>query len=293
MVTELLSWEAISAVSFVSLCLFIILRWTGVLPQGLLVPAHIVSRDGMAFQNSLPPPPLTRCLGTGWLQHPWSPGGRRGSWRPSPGLTLQQELKPWGPGQCRWAQGSSAPGRQQGTQLRSRAPWSTPAEGDWASPYSGLWALGWDSRCVIPSFSLWRAYLWQYCSDVPVLVGSSRHSAPPPPPHLPPSRLSWLRMFSFPTDRSGSDGWEHSLMSCHPVLSRTVVSNSLWPVDDSSPGSSVHGILQARILEWVAISSCRGSSPPRDWNSDSCSGRQILYPWSPRRVPREQVELAV
>ena len=30
------------------------------------------------------------------------------------------------------------------------------------------------------------------------------------------------------------------------------------------PGSSVHGISQARILEWVAISFCRGSSPPRD-----------------------------
>ena len=36
------------------------------------------------------------------------------------------------------------------------------------------------------------------------------------------------------------------------------------PVDCSPPGSSVHGILQARILEWVAISSCRGFSWPRD-----------------------------
>ena len=36
------------------------------------------------------------------------------------------------------------------------------------------------------------------------------------------------------------------------------------PVDCSPPGSSVHGILQARILEWVAISFSRGSSQPRD-----------------------------
>ena len=36
------------------------------------------------------------------------------------------------------------------------------------------------------------------------------------------------------------------------------------PVDCSPPGSSVHGILQARILKWVAISSSRGSSQPRD-----------------------------
>ena len=36
------------------------------------------------------------------------------------------------------------------------------------------------------------------------------------------------------------------------------------PMDCSSPGSSVRGILQARILEWVAISFSRGSSWPRD-----------------------------
>ena len=49
------------------------------------------------------------------------------------------------------------------------------------------------------------------------------------------------------------------------------------PVDCSPPGSSVHGILQARILEWVAISSSRGSSWPRDWTLVSYTGRQILY----------------
>ena len=36
------------------------------------------------------------------------------------------------------------------------------------------------------------------------------------------------------------------------------------PMDCSHPGSSIHGILQARKLEWVAISFCRGSSQPRD-----------------------------
>ena len=42
------------------------------------------------------------------------------------------------------------------------------------------------------------------------------------------------------------------------------------PVDHSPPGSSVHGILQARILEWVAISFSRGSSQPRDRTQVSC-----------------------
>ena len=49
----------------------------------------------------------------------------------------------------------------------------------------------------------------------------------------------------------------------------TAVSRWVWlfcdPVDGSPLGSSVHGILQARILEDVAISSSRGSSQPRDW----------------------------
>ena len=40
---------------------------------------------------------------------------------------------------------------------------------------------------------------------------------------------------------------------------------TLWdPMDCSLSGSSVHGILQARILEWVAMPSSRGSSQPRD-----------------------------
>ena len=42
------------------------------------------------------------------------------------------------------------------------------------------------------------------------------------------------------------------------------------PRDCSLPVSSVHGILQARVLEWVAILSSRGSSRPRDWTQPSC-----------------------
>ena len=42
------------------------------------------------------------------------------------------------------------------------------------------------------------------------------------------------------------------------------------PMDCSPPGSSVHGILQARILEWVAVSFSRGSSQPRDRTQVSC-----------------------
>ena len=51
------------------------------------------------------------------------------------------------------------------------------------------------------------------------------------------------------------------------------------PMDCSPPGSSVHGILQARILEWVAMPSSRGSSQPRDQTHISyisCIGGQFL-----------------
>ena len=47
------------------------------------------------------------------------------------------------------------------------------------------------------------------------------------------------------------------------------------PMECSPPGSSVHGIFQARILEWVAIPLSRGSSQPRDQTQVSCI--QILY----------------
>ena len=51
------------------------------------------------------------------------------------------------------------------------------------------------------------------------------------------------------------------------------------PMDYSPPGSSVHGILQPRILEWVAMPSSRGSSCPgiEPASVVSCIGRQVLY----------------
>ena len=56
-------------------------------------------------------------------------------------------------------------------------------------------------------------------------------------------------------------------------------------MDYSSPGSSVLGISQVRILEWVAISLSGGSSWPRDWTWVSCISRQILYHWAAREGP--------
>ena len=66
------------------------------------------------------------------------------------------------------------------------------------------------------------------------------------------------------------------------MLSCSVMSTLCDPMDCIPPGSSVHGIIPARILEWVAISFFRRSSQSRDWTHIShvfCIGRQILYHW--------------
>ena len=55
-------------------------------------------------------------------------------------------------------------------------------------------------------------------------------------------------------------------------------------MDYSLPGSFVHGISQARILEWVDISFSKGSSWPRDQACISCIDRQILYHWATREA---------
>ena len=64
----------------------------------------------------------------------------------------------------------------------------------------------------------------------------------------------------------------------------------------SLPGSPVHGILQARILEWIALPSSRGSSQPRDptcfcFSYTSCIGRRVCYHYSYLGSPRDLLRL--
>ena len=64
--------------------------------------------------------------------------------------------------------------------------------------------------------------------------------------------------------------------------SHSVVSDSLRPMDCSPPSSSIHGILQARILEWIAISFSRGSSQPRDQTQVSHIAGRCFNLWATR-----------
>ena len=74
-------------------------------------------------------------------------------------------------------------------------------------------------------------------------------------------------------------------------VSRSVVSNSCDPMNCSLPGFSVHGILQARILEWVDIPFSRGSSPPRAWTLVSRIVGRFFTVWVTRKALSIQGEI--
>ena len=58
-------------------------------------------------------------------------------------------------------------------------------------------------------------------------------------------------------------------------------------MDFSPLSSSVHGISQARILEWVTISSSKASSQPTNWTCISCNGKWVLWTILPGKPPNE------
>ena len=96
--------------------------------------------------------------------------------------------------------------------------------------------------------------------------------------------IQWLRLHSSNAEGKGLlSGWgtkspHASQHKC--VLNRFSCVRLCDPMNCSLPGSSVQGILQARILEWVAIPSSRGSSQPRvrtHISYISCTGRWVLY----------------
>ena len=82
-----------------------------------------------------------------------------------------------------------------------------------------------------------------------------------------------------------------------PLNHKLLLLSHLWlfcsPMDCSPPGSSDHGISQARILEQVAISFSRGSSQPKDqtWFSSIPSiDRWVLYCWATREAQNNKIK---
>ena len=75
---------------------------------------------------------------------------------------------------------------------------------------------------------------------------------------------------------------------CHLQQCVSCVQLFCNPIDCSLPGSSVHGISQATILEWIAFSFSRGSSWARDWTCTSCIGRWTLHHWTTREALKRE-----
>ena len=97
-----------------------------------------------------------------------------------------------------------------------------------------------------------------------------------------------LKSTNFPIRTRGTKFWLGTWSNTAPVWALSVLQTKCCvlsrfscvqilcdPIDCSPPGSSGHGILQARLLEWVAISTPRGSSRPRDQTRVLLS----LLPW--------------
>ena len=123
--------------------------------------------------------------------------------------------------------------------------------------------------------NLWRLWLWYRCSELVRRVLMVR---------LKSNIVQMVRCTSHYLLSSGqnvrlSHDWLYQI--CHRCCCLVAKSCPTLcnPIDCSPPGS-VHGISQARTLEWVATSFSRGSSQSKNWTHISCIGRWILYHWA-------------
>ena len=94
-----------------------------------------------------------------------------------------------------------------------------------------------------------------------------------------PTKVCLVKAMFFPVVMCGCESWTIKKAAAAAKLLQSCPT-LCDPIDGSPPGSSIHGILQARILEWVAISFSKGSSQPMDRTHISfvsCIGRRVLY----------------
>ena len=107
---------------------------------------------------------------------------------------------------------------------------------------------------------LWKLdFIWQHLQDMGLLIKSGCH-------------------FNLPFGVAS----ERSLLCCAYSLSCVQLFTTPWTVTHQAPLSM--GILQARMLEWVAMASSRRSSQPRDWTHTSRIAGEFFTIWAPREV---------
>ena len=150
---------------------------------------------------------------------------------------------------------SVRPHRTQPTRLP--CPWDSPGKNTGVGCHFLLQCMKVKRESEVAPSRLTLATPWTSAYQAPLSMGFSRQEY-------------WSGV-PLPSPVHEREKWEWSC-SVMPTLSD--------PMDFSLPGSSVHGICQAKILEWVAISFSRESSWPRDWTHVSCIGRWILYHWA-------------
>ena len=129
----------------------------------------------------------------------------------------------------------------------------------------------------------------------PFLLIVSPYLLHPYPPLLCFRALSHLNVFHFPRPLNifypsfqplvnhFPQGFWNTVLLCCCLVTKSCLT-LCDPMDCSLPGSSIHGISQAKIPEWVAISFSRGSSWPRDRTHVCSIGRQSLYCWATREA---------
>ena len=104
--------------------------------------------------------------------------------------------------------------------------------------------------------------------------------------------IVWLSPFSYLNHLTIYSSMDHqtsvywSFTTCVHARSVAQLCQTLChPMDCSLPSSSVHGILQARILEWVAMSFSNRSAQPRDWTQVSWTADRFFTIWATWEVP--------
>ena len=122
--------------------------------------------------------------------------------------------------------------------------------------------------------ALWKRWLWSHLT-VPK-SNTPKQNGPLGFPLLVSKDLDW----SLEIGPSFSISWNRKVK----VLVAQSCPTPCNPMNCSLPGSSVHEILQGRILEWVAIPFSRGSSQPRDWTYVSYIAGRFFTTWATREA---------
>ena len=135
-----------------------------------------------------------------------------------------------------------------------------------------LWCVGFSLRCLLLLImALGRSLLWLQCvsfraESVVAVQGFVAHSMC----SLPRAEIEPM---------SALARWFLIVGGC--VLVAQLCPTFCDPTYCSPPGFSVHGVLQARILEWIAIHFSRGTSQPGDWTLVSCITGKFFTVWAP------------